>query len=86
MTTRFDFEYEDDGEEENGSPDIENKYYSAKSLKTENPDEAIKDFLEIPALEQAEGDKGDWGFKALKQAIKVQISNGRYDAVSTRSK
>lgn len=30
----------------------------------------------MPALEQ---DKGDWGFKGLKQAIKLEIALGRYD-------
>ena len=54
---RYDFEYEDDDEEEAGDVGIENKYYNAKQMKTDNPDEAIQEFLGMPALED---EKGDW--------------------------
>ena len=54
---RYDFEYEDGDEEETGDVGIENKYYNAKQLKEDNPDEAIDEFLGLPALEQ---EKGDW--------------------------
>lgn len=37
--------------------DIENKYYNAKQIKADNPEEAIAEFLGVPALEQ---EKGDW--------------------------
>lgn len=54
---RYDFEYEDGDEEETGDVGIENKYYNAKQMKAENPDEAIDEFLGLPALEN---EKGDW--------------------------
>ena len=54
---RYDFEYEDDDEEEAGNVGVENKYYNAKQMKADNPDEAIQEFLGMPALEDA---KGDW--------------------------
>ena len=54
---RYDFEYEDDDDEETGDVSIENKYYNGKQLKADNPDEAIDEFLGLPAMEQ---DKGDW--------------------------
>ena len=54
---RYDFEYEDDDEEEAGDVGVENKYYNAKQMKADNPDEAIQEFLGIPALED---EKGDW--------------------------
>ena len=54
---RYDFEYEDDDEEETGDIGIENKYYNAKQMKAEYPDEAIEEFLGLPAMEQ---EKGDW--------------------------
>jgi hypothetical protein len=54
---RYDFEYEDDDEEQSGDVDIENKYYNAKQLKTEDPESAIDEFLGVPALEE---EKGDW--------------------------
>ncbi len=36
---------------------IENKYYNAKQMKADNPDEALQEFLGMPALED---EKGDW--------------------------
>ncbi|KAF2089985.1 PCI-domain-containing protein [Saccharata proteae CBS 121410] len=71
----YDFDYEDDDDEQTGDVDIENRYYSAKQNKLENPEEAIVEFLGVPALEQ---EKGDWGFKGLKQAIKLEFKLGRY--------
>lgn len=59
--------------------DVENKYYNAKQMKADNPEEAIDEFLGVPALEP---EKGDWGFKGLKQAIKLEFKLGRYDKVS----
>lgn len=93
----YDFEYEDEDEEQGGDVDIENKYYNAKQMKADNPEEAIDEFLGLPALEP---EKGDWwslimkfyiiaakltlnyrGFKGLKQAIKLEFKIGRYDKV-----
>ncbi|KAJ9665868.1 hypothetical protein H2201_003992 [Coniosporium apollinis] len=72
----YDFEYEDDDEEQGGDVDIENKYYNAKQMKVDNPEDAIDEFLGVPALEP---EKGDWGFKGLKQAIKLEFRLRRYD-------
>ena len=55
--TRYDFEYEDDDEDEAGDIGIENKYYNAKQMKVDNPEEAIEEFLGVPELEE---EKGDW--------------------------
>ena len=76
--SRYDFEYEEDDEEEGGDVDIENKYYNAKQMKTTDPEAAIEEFLGVPALEK---EKGDWGFKGLKQAIKLEFKLGLYDKV-----
>lgn len=78
----YDFEYDDDDDNEDSSDvDIENKYYNAKQLKVTDPEDAIKEFLEVPGLEQ---EKGDWGFKGLKQAIKLEFKLQRYDEVCHR--
>jgi COP9 signalosome complex subunit 2 len=78
--SRYDFEYEeDDDEQEAGDVDIENKYYNAKQLKLSDPQDAIAEFLGIPPLEP---EKGEWGFKGLKQAIKLEFKLGQYDDVS----
>lgn len=77
--TSYGFDYEDDDDvEEGGNVDVENKYYNAKQMKADNPEEAVDEFLGMPALEE---EKGDWGFKGLKQAIKLEFKLGRYEKV-----
>ncbi|EJD45749.1 PCI-domain-containing protein [Auricularia subglabra TFB-10046 SS5] len=66
----YDFDYSDGGDdqEEGGSADVENQYYTAKALKDDDPEKALKAFK---AIVDAEKEKGDWGFKALKQSTKL---------------
>lgn len=67
-----DFEYSgsgsggDDGN--GGEDDLENRYYLAKGKKEEDPEAALKDFKSIV---EAEKEKAEWGFKALKQSTKL---------------
>lgn len=68
-----DYEFENDESESDGNIPLENSYYSAKGLKDENPKEAIKEFQNVLDKEE---EKGDWGFKALKQMIKTSFRNG----------
>ncbi|RUS18732.1 PCI domain-containing protein [Endogone sp. FLAS-F59071] len=72
----YDFDYEDD-EQEEPDVDLENKYYNAKARKEEDPDGAIKEFQSVV---DTEVEKGDWGFKALKQMVKLSFKSGNYDA------
>eukprot|EP00884_Botryococcus_braunii_P000218 jgi/Botrbrau1/10197/Bobra.116_1s0013.1 len=69
----YGFEYsEDDVEEED--VDIENQYYNSKGLiESMDPTEALKGFQEVVRMEQ---DKGEWGFKALKQIVKLHFRLG----------
>ena len=76
----YDFEYDEDEEDDTGDVGIENKYYNAKQTKTSDPEEAIEEFLGIPPLEE---EKGEWGFKGLKQAIKLEFKLQRYAQVLT---
>jgi len=71
----------DDGElsieyssEDNSEPDVdlENQYYHAKSLKEANPMSAIEEFKKVLQIESG-GERGEWGFKALKQIIKIHF-------------
>ncbi|EJF67104.1 PCI-domain-containing protein [Dichomitus squalens] len=64
----YGFDYSDDPGDETGSADVENLYYTAKSKKEDNPEQALKEFRAIVDQEQ---EKGDWGFKALKQSTKL---------------
>jgi len=57
QASRSGFIYDDDSGEESGDVVVENKYYNAKQIKVDNPEEAIDEFLGIPALEE---EKGDW--------------------------
>jgi COP9 signalosome complex subunit 2 len=65
----YGFDYSD-GDEANqsGSADVENMYYTAKSKKEDNPEEALNQFR---AIVDQEEEMGDWGFKALKQSTKL---------------
>ncbi|CCM03772.1 uncharacterized protein FIBRA_05919 [Fibroporia radiculosa] len=63
----FDYSDEEDANEA-GSADVENMYYTAKSKKEDNPEQALKEFR---AIVDQEEEKGDWGFKALKQSTKL---------------
>jgi COP9 signalosome complex subunit 2 len=51
-------------------------------MKTSDPEGATEEFLGLPALEK---EKGDWGFKGLKQAIKLEFNLGLYDKVGVVS-
>ena len=48
--------------------DLENQYYNSKALKEESPTAALDSFKKVLELEQ---EKGEWGFRALKQMIKI---------------
>lgn len=67
-------------EDSNSEPDVdlENQYYNSKALKEDSPKEALISFQKVLDLENNE--KGEWGFKALKQMIKIN-----FKLVSVRS-
>ncbi|GAA5810886.1 COP9 signalosome complex subunit 2 [Mucor flavus] len=71
----YDFDYEDD-EEEEPDVDLENKYYNAKARKEEDPKEALIEFQRVVDTEET---KGDWGFKSLKQMIKISFQQSNFD-------
>ncbi|KAF9132093.1 hypothetical protein BGW39_000812 [Mortierella sp. 14UC] len=71
----YDFDYEDeDGDEPD--VDLENKYYNAKGHKEDEPETALAEFQGVV---EAETEKGDWGFKSLKQMVKLSFKMGNYD-------
>jgi len=51
--------------------DLENQYYNSKSLKEKDPNSSLISFQKVLDLEA--GEKGEWGFKALKQMIKINF-------------
>ncbi|PAA59804.1 hypothetical protein BOX15_Mlig020563g4, partial [Macrostomum lignano] len=66
-----------DSSPEDTNVELENQYYNSKTLKDENPELALKEYQKVLDLEGAE--KGDWGFKALKQMMKINFRLGRFD-------
>jgi len=80
----YGFDYSDDPDEGNdsGSADVENMYYAAKSKREDDPEQALKEFR---AIVDQEEEKGDWGFKALKQSTKLLFLDLRrpQDALKT---
>lgn len=72
----YGFEYSDEEQEEE-DVDIENQYYNSKGmLEGEDPREALEGFRQVVEMEQ---EKGEWGFKALKQVVKLYYKMGQAD-------
>eukprot|EP00168_Porphyra_purpurea_P003935 TRINITY_DN1455_c0_g1_i9.p1 TRINITY_DN1455_c0_g1~~TRINITY_DN1455_c0_g1_i9.p1 ORF type:complete len:218 (+),score=46.04 TRINITY_DN1455_c0_g1_i9:341-994(+) len=76
----YGFEYETDDDEEEDVA-IENAYYAAKGLLHTDPAGALTGFEGVIELE---GTPGGWGFKALKQIVKLHFRQGDYSAMLTR--
>ncbi|GAA97468.1 uncharacterized protein L969DRAFT_604511 [Mixia osmundae IAM 14324] len=75
----YGFDYEDDDGADEAGADVENTYYTAKSLKTEKPQEAIAAFEALVKQEADDAGPGEWGFKALKQLTKLTFRQKRFD-------
>ncbi|XP_067613986.1 COP9 signalosome complex subunit 2-like [Eurosta solidaginis] len=73
-------------EDSNSEPDVdlEDQYYNSKALKEENPNGALASFQKVLDLEG--GEKGEWGFKALKQMIKINFKLNNYNEIMERYK
>ncbi|KAJ8943976.1 hypothetical protein NQ318_013557 [Aromia moschata] len=73
-------------EDSNSEPDVdlENQYYNSKALKEDEPTAALASFQKVLDLES--GEKGEWGFKALKQMIKINFKLGKFEEMMTRYK
>lgn len=78
----YDLEYSTDS---NSEPDVdlENQYYNSKALKEDDPRSALESFEQVLELEQ---EKGEWGFKALKQMVKINYKLGQYEKMMKRYK
>ena len=50
--------------------DLENQYYNSKALKEDDPPAALDSFVQVLELEE---EKGEWGFKALKQMMQLHF-------------
>lgn len=81
----YDLEYSEDS---NSEPDVdlENQYYNSKALKEDDPKGALTSFQKVLDLEVQGGEKGEWGFKALKQMIKILFTLNNYPEMMSRYK
>ena len=77
----YGFEYSDEEEEE--EVDLQNCYYNAKAALENDASEALDGFAEVVEMEE---EKGEWGFRALKQSIKCLYRLGRYAALMDKYK
>jgi len=78
----YGFTYSDDDDEED-DVDIENQYHNSKGLADTDMDEALEGLERVLEMETEEG---EWGFKALKQMVKIHFRQKRYDSMMTRYK
>lgn len=79
----YELEY---SEESTSEPDVdlENQYYNSKSMKEENPAVALASFQKVIELQ---GElKGEWGFKALKQMVKINFKLKNYTETMNKYK
>ncbi|XP_020224869.1 COP9 signalosome complex subunit 2 [Cajanus cajan] len=70
----YGFDYSDEEQEEQDI-DIENQYYNSKGMIQTNLEGALAGFTQVVEMEQ---EKTEWGFKALKQTVKLYCQMGRY--------
>lgn len=81
----YGLDYSDENESE-PDVDLENQYYNSKALKEDNPEAAIESFQKVLEIEEKEKEKGEWGFKALKQMIKIHFKLGNFEEMMKRYK
>lgn len=82
VNTQSVFVCQEYSEDSNSEPDVdlENQYYNSKALKEDDPKAALISFQKVLDLE--DGEKGEWGFKALKQMIKINFKLVRNNVLS----
>ena len=73
----YGFEYSDDEQNEE-DVNIENEYYNSKGLVDSDVDAALAGFEVVVQMEE---EKGEWGFKACKQMVKLQFKQQRYSTM-----
>uniref|UniRef100_A0A0A9Z433 COP9 signalosome complex subunit 2 n=1 Tax=Lygus hesperus TaxID=30085 RepID=A0A0A9Z433_LYGHE len=72
----YDVEFNEDSNSEPDA-DLENQYYNSKVLRSD-PLKALESFKKVLELEEKSQVKGEWGFRALKQMIKLLFAMGEY--------
>merc|ERR1712137_286068 len=75
----YGFEFENEGSDE-GAEDLEvqisNCYYTSKGSMESEPRDSLEGFRQILDME---AERGEWGFKALKQIVKLEFTLGQHE-------
>lgn len=71
----YGLEYSEDSTSE-PDVDLENQYYYAKSVKEDNLEGSLVSFQKVLDLQGEQ--KCEWGFKALKQLVKINFQLKNY--------
>ena len=53
-------------------------FIRARGIADEDPDAALAGYRAVADMENERGEKGEWGFKALKRAVKLLFALGRH--------
>mmetsp|Transcript_17739 Transcript_17739/g.36817 ORF Transcript_17739/g.36817 Transcript_17739/m.36817 type:complete len:274 (-) Transcript_17739:691-1512(-) len=77
----YGFEYSDEDDQVDDDVDIENQYYLAEGQLDHDAESALRGFGEVLAMEK---EKGEWGFMALKQTVKVLCRQKKYGEMLER--
>lgn len=89
----YEFEFEDGDDDNNDAPvsdmdedyAVENKYYTAKGMKYDDPNQAVQGLELIVSLADSDDtEANEWVFKACKQIMKIQFEQGQFDKVLDR--
>ena len=81
MDSEEDYGFSDEHMDEDEDVGAENMYYNSKGMLEEGETaEALDGFRNVVEMEKAANDdqRGEWGFKALKQVVKQLMREGRH--------
>ena len=81
MDSEEDYGFSDEDMDDDEDVGAENMYYNSKGMLEEGETaEALDGFRNVVEMEKAANDdqRGEWGFKALKQVVKQLMREGRH--------
>jgi len=77
-------DFEEVSSNDESDVDTENQYYNSKGLKETDVEGALKGLAKVVELQGSE--LSEWGFKALKQQMKLYFKMAKYDIMTAKYK
>lgn len=77
-------DFEEVSSNDEGDVDAENQYYNSKGLKEMDINGALQGLAKVVELQG--GELSEWGFKALKQQMKLYFKMAQYDIMTEKYK